>query len=133
MKKSIDVVAALIRKNNKFFLCRRKEEDNFGGLWEFPGGGVEEGETLFQAIEREIKEETDLTIKADNFIAEFFDENDYLRIKVFLFSCSIFKGKPEPKDCQDLGFFTLNEAEQLDLAPVDRKIINFLKNKRSPA
>lgn len=133
MKKSIDVVAALIRKNNKFFLCRRKEEDNFGGLWEFPGGGVEEGETLFQAIEREIKEETDLTIKADNFIAEFFDENDYLRIKVFLFSCSIFKGKPKPKDCQDLGFFTLNEAGQLDLAPVDRKIIDFLKNKRNSA
>ncbi len=126
-KKELDVVAALIEKNNKVLLCQRKEDDRYALLWEFPGGCVEEGEGFKKAIEREIHEELDLDIKAEKLIEEFTDEDPTLKIHVFLFKCSVKGGEPRTKDCNDFGFFTESEIEDLDLAPADKKIFTHLK------
>jgi len=121
MKRELDVVAALIKEGDTFLLCQRKKDDFYGGLWEFPGGAVEEDESLPQAVEREIEEELGLKIKAGELIGDFFDENEDLKIKVFLFRCSIRAGTPTCRDCQDFGFFTPAEMAPLSLAPVDGK------------
>ena len=127
-KKELDVVAALIEQEGKFLLCQRKDEDHFGGLWEFPGGTVEQNETLTSAIRREIKEELDFNVKpSGGVLREFYDENDWLKIRVFLIRCSLESGVPKSKDCKDFGFFNLGDMAELDLAPVDRKIFEFLK------
>ena len=127
-KKELDVVAALIEQDGKFLLCQRKDEDHFGGLWEFPGGTVEQSETLTFAVEREIKEELDFNVKpSGGVLREFYDESDCLKIRVFLIRCSVESGVPKCKDCKDFGFFDLSETAELNLAPVDRKIFEFLK------
>jgi 8-oxo-dGTP diphosphatase len=131
MKRELKVVAALMKKDNKFLLCQRKETDTFGLLWEFPGGVVEDNETFVKAIEREVKEELDLEVEAKNLIAEFEDENVDLKIIVYLFECIIKKGKAFAKDCQDFGFFSLGKIANLNLAPVDAKIFNYLTAKKS--
>ena len=128
MKRELDVVAALIQKDGKLLLCQRKDGDRYGGLWEFPGGVVEEEEAFTQAIEREIEEELGIKVKAEKLLSEFFDEDENLRIKVFLFSCFIKEGRLSTKDCQDFGFFSLTEAEKIDLAPADKKILAYLKS-----
>lgn len=65
----IKVVAALIERDNKFLIAKRSTGDsNVFGKWEFPGGKVESNENEFQAIEREIKEEFELNIKANKFL-----------------------------------------------------------------
>lgn len=65
----IKVVAALIEKNNKVLIAKRSTWDpNVMGKWELPGGKVELGEDEFCAIEREIKEEFELDIKAKEFL-----------------------------------------------------------------
>ena len=56
----VEVVAALIWKNNKFMICQRPEHKARGLLWEFVGGKVEKGETKEQALVRECKEELDI-------------------------------------------------------------------------
>ena len=68
-KASIDVVAAVIMKNDLFLIANRSFEDNSQGIWEFPGGKVEENETFSSALIREIKEELSLNIKVGNKIA----------------------------------------------------------------
>ena len=68
-KASIDVVAAVIMKNNLFLIANRSFEDNSQGIWEFPGGKVEENETFNSALTREIKEELSLSITVGNMIA----------------------------------------------------------------
>ncbi len=128
MKKELDVVAALIIKDDKFLICQREENDSYGLLWEFPGGCVELNETFQKAIEREIKEELDLEIKAEALIKTFVDENENLKIKIFLWSCKINKGILKAKQCNDFGFFNLKDIHTLNLAPADRKIYNYLKN-----
>ena len=128
MKKELDVVAALIKDSGKILLCQRLENDCYPNLWEFPGGCVEEGEELSQAIKREIDEELGLVILPGKMIKEFFDEDENLKIKVFLFACLIKSGQPETKECQKFGFFSLSDIESVDLAPVDRKIFNYIKS-----
>ncbi|MBD3246773.1 MAG: NUDIX domain-containing protein [Candidatus Omnitrophica bacterium] len=123
MKKEMEIVAALIGHQGKILLCQRNPEDHYGLLWEFPGGKVEPEETLTAAIEREIEEELDIEIKAEDLIGEFTDENPFLKITVSLFRCRIKKGRPRTKDCHALRFLSLSEAGTMDLAPVDRKIL----------
>lgn len=126
-KRRMDVVAALIKKDGQMLLCKRHAHDRYGDLWEFPGGGVEPDETRPAAIEREIKEEVGLEVRAGKEIAEFRDEDPTLVIRLFLIECAVISGEPVKADCADLGFFSLDEAERLDLAPVDKKIICYLK------
>lgn len=59
----IHVVAAIFTKGEKVLACRRASHKNSPGLWEFPGGKVEDGESSFAALEREIKEELGLECK----------------------------------------------------------------------
>ena len=57
-KKHIEVVAAVIKKDDKFFCCQRGQKNECAFKWEFPGGKIEPGETREEALKREIKEET---------------------------------------------------------------------------
>lgn len=66
---AVVVVGALIRKDNKILLCQRAAQKSFAGLWEFPGGKLKLGESLQQALEREIFEELKIKIKAGFLIA----------------------------------------------------------------
>jgi len=130
MKKELEVVAALIEKDGRILLCQRNEGDRYGLLWEFPGGSVESGEEFPQAIAREIEEELGLKVRAEGSGEEFFDEDAELKIRIFLFGCRILSGEPRAKDCRDFGFFTLKEMESFALAPADKKIYAWLKNKQ---
>jgi 8-oxo-dGTP diphosphatase len=130
MKRELDVVAALIKKGRKILLCRRHLHDHYGGLWEFPGGAVEKGETFEAAIEREIKEETDLNIKAVRLVGKFYDEDETLIIHIYLYRCDIISGQIAARDCADFGFFPLPDIARLDLAPADKKIYYFLLRKK---
>ncbi|MBN3040054.1 MAG: (deoxy)nucleoside triphosphate pyrophosphohydrolase [Candidatus Omnitrophica bacterium] len=129
MKKEFAVVAALIKKEDRFLLAQRNKEDKYADLWEFPGGKVEEGESREEAVAREIKEELDLDIEVQGFLRAFEDESPVLKIKVFLYLCRALEGKPSAQDCQDFGFFTLLDCQRLELAPVDKKIIDWLQKK----
>lgn len=122
----LKVVAALIKKGEKLLLCQRKEEDSFGLLWEFPGGTIQEGETQKEALIREIREEIGLEIEPGELKEVFTDVAPSLRIKVFLYEVRNFRGRPQCLDCQDLSFFSKEEIKKLNLAPVDRKIFEYI-------
>jgi len=132
-KKELDVVAALIKKDNKILLCQRREDDAFGLLWEFPGGKVEKQESRQEALKREIKEELNLDIEVGFMLAVFEDETDSLKIRDWLFEVLHFKGEILCVECKASGFFSLDQIQKLSLAPVDRKIYKFLKNKEKAA
>ncbi|MDD4293918.1 MAG: bifunctional GNAT family N-acetyltransferase/NUDIX hydrolase [Candidatus Omnitrophica bacterium] len=126
-KKTLDVAGAYIVEDGKFLLCKRKENDTFGGLWEFPGGCIESGETAFEAIEREIFEETGLVVHAKEKLSDFTDENETLKIYIEFIKCVIISGVPYAKDCDSLGFFDFVDAAKLELAPADIKILEYIR------
>ena len=68
--KFIDVTAAIIRKNGKVLIARRARGQHLEGLWEFPGGKIENGETPEACLKRELFEEFGIDVRIGRFIAE---------------------------------------------------------------
>src|SRR5262249_27986564 len=62
---SRSVIAAVIEKNGTYLVCQRPPEKRHGGLWEFPGGKVEDGESTLEAARRELAEELDMHATAE--------------------------------------------------------------------
>ncbi|MFA6079487.1 MAG: (deoxy)nucleoside triphosphate pyrophosphohydrolase [Candidatus Omnitrophota bacterium] len=122
-----EVVGALIEQDGKYLVAQRKFDDTFGGLWEFPGGCIEDGETKEEALRREIMEELGLEIEPSHLFLTLSDEIPTLKINVYLFESRIIKGEPKTLDCQDVRWVSFDELKELDLAPADKKALVWLE------
>jgi 8-oxo-dGTP diphosphatase len=83
----INVVAAVIKEGNEFFIAQRNREKDFGLKWEFPGGKVESGETFEDALKREIKEELRVSISIKSKIIEVPYSDHCLNILLHYYLC----------------------------------------------
>ena len=124
----IKVVAALIENDNKVLLARRSTGDiNVFGKWEFPGGKVEQDENEFDAIEREIKEEFDLTIKANDFITNNVCEYPTKVVDLRLYKCDYVSGEFNLHDHSEYKWVDKEELLEYDLAPADIPLAEYVK------
>ena len=83
----VEVAAALIEKDNSFLIAKRIEGDDFENKWEFPGGKLELGETPFMAIEREIKEELAINVRAVSHVGTWYHQLIDKEICLHLIKC----------------------------------------------
>lgn len=126
--KNILVVAALIKKNNNVLIARRSTGDeNVLGKWEFPGGKVEPNETEEHAIEREIKEEFELDIKANKYITNNVCEYPTKTVDLRLYECEYISGEFKLHDHSEYKWVNINELLNYDLAPADIPLAKYLK------
>lgn len=126
--KNILVVAALIKKNNNVLIARRSTGDeNVLGKWEFPGGKVEPNETEEHAIEREIKEEFELDIKANKYITNNVCEYPTKIVDLRLYECEYISGEFKLHDHSEYKWVNINELLNYDLAPADIPLAKYLK------
>lgn len=120
MKKLIKVVGAIIENENKEILCAlRSPKMSIPNHWEFPGGKIEENETLKQAIEREIKEELNCTV---NFIDIFNDdtyEYDNFIVNLITLKCKLVDGTPTASEHSKLLWLHRENLSSLKWAPAD--------------
>ena len=124
----ITVVAALIKKDNKYLIAKRKTGDiNVINKWEFPGGKVELNENEKQAIEREMKEEFDMNVKAIKFLVNNVCEYPSKTIDLRLYECDYVKGKFKLNDHSDYVFVSKEDLLNYDLCPADIPIAKFIK------
>lgn len=124
----IKVVAALIGKDGKYLLARRSTGDpNVMGKWEFPGGKVKENELEERAIEREIKEEFELDIKAIRFITNNVCEYPTKTVDLRLYECKYISGEFNLHDHSEYKYLTVDEILSYDLCPADIPLAEFLK------
>jgi len=124
----IKVVAALIEKDGKYLLARRSTGDpNVMGKWEFPGGKVKENELEERAIEREIKEEFELDIKAIRFITNNVCEYPTKTVDLRLYECKYISGEFNLHDHSEYKYLTVDEILSYDLCPADIPLAEYLK------
>lgn len=127
--KNILVVAALIKKNNDVLIARRSTGDeNVLGKWEFPGGKVEPNETEGHAIEREIKEEFELDIKANKYITNNVCEYPTKTVDLRLYECEYISGEFKLHDHSEYKWVNINELLNYDLAPADIPLAKYIAN-----
>lgn len=123
----IVVVAALIKKEEKVLIARRLTGDkNVLGKWEFPGGKVEKNENEFEAIEREILEEFELTIKAKNFLVNNKCEYPDKTIDLRLYNCEYISGDFNLHDHSEYQWVDKEQLLTYDLAPADIPLAKYI-------
>lgn len=124
----VKVVAALIKKDNKILIARRSTGDeSLLGKWEFPGGKVEPNENEYRAIEREIKEEFELNIKAMRFLTNNVFNYPTKTVDLRLYSCEYVSGNFKLHDHSEYKYIDKDELLNYDLAPADIPLARFVK------
>ena len=115
----VRVVAAVIREGERYLLCQRPLAKRHGGLWEFPGGKMHEGETVFEAVRRELLEELGVeTIRVGDQLAAHRDADSPYVIE---FYPAEIAGVVTCREHELLQWMTTTEVLAAPLAPSDRK------------
>ncbi len=123
----MQVVAALIVQSNRLLICQRREGGPFALKWEFPGGKVEPGEDLRQALWRELREELEIEVPSAR---EIFRHNhtyrDEVQVELIFFRVDEYRGKIANKVFHDVRCAGLEELKQFDFLDGDLPLIEML-------
>ena len=118
--KEIKVVAALIEKDGKYLIAKRSTGDeNVLGKWEFPGGKVEPNEDEMTAIEREIREEFELDVKAIRYITNNVCQYPTRIVDLRLYDCDYISGDFKLHDHSEYKWVSKDELISYDLVPAN--------------
>ncbi len=126
-KPVIKVAAALILHKGKVLMAKRHRDDVQGGLWEFPGGALEPGESLRDCLARELQEELGIQVEVGEEVAAVpYDYGGFI-VHLYLFRARVTRGKPTPLGCEEVRWVPWEEVGKLPLAPADRELLKLLE------
>ena len=124
---SIPVCAAVIKKEDSFLLAQRSFSSHLGGKWEFPGGKINEGETHWDCLKRELFEELCVIPTQYKYITTVHHSYGTKTVILHFYHCTL------PADCtihpqehEQIAWLTLPELISLDLAEADKKFVRHI-------
>lgn len=119
------VLAAVIERDGQYLVCQRPAYKRHGGLWEFPGGKLEPGESYLDAARREMSEELGVSVlSVGEALRTFADPGSPFVID---FVPVVITGDPQCLEHSALKWLALDALPALDLAPSDRRFVEFLQ------
>jgi 8-oxo-dGTP diphosphatase len=120
--------AALIDANGRVLLAQRPEGKDMAGLWEFPGGKVDAGETPEAALVRELREELGVETSVGCLWPLAFASHGYEKFHLLmpLFSCRVWQGKPQSLEKQKLAWANKDELRNYEMPPADVNLVQAL-------
>ena len=126
--KTIEVVAAAIFSScgDKIFIAKRPDSAHQGGLWEFPGGKKEEGETAQQALNRELEEELAINVKVSESLIKLQHEYSDKRIELDVYKVMSFDGEPFGAEGQETQWVYLSDIKNYEFPAANQAIIKAL-------
>lgn len=124
--KQVHVAVGVIVSNNMFFLTKRLAHVHQGGKWEFPGGKVEQGESVAEALHRELQEEIAIDVLSCTPLVKI--EHDYGDKKVLLdvFLVDNFQGEPTAQEGQEENWFSFKELSLVEFPEANVEIVRKL-------
>jgi A/G-specific adenine glycosylase len=117
-----EVAAAVIHRKGKVLIARRPEGKLLGGLWEFPGGKREKGESLKACLRRELREELGIATRVGREVAVFEHAYTHFRVTVYVFECVIHRGEPHPLEASEVRWAVPLKLSSFPMGKVDRAI-----------
>ena len=123
---SINVVAAIIKKDNLYLIVQRNKKKHLGLKWEFPGGKVQSNETFEEALTREIKEELNILITMYSKIADKKYKDDKIDIVLHYYLCTKHSGIMKLNEHENFAWVTKKNFDKYDFAEGDSNILSLL-------
>ena len=130
MKTLLVAAVALIDADGRVLLAQRPEGKSLAGLWEFPGGKVEPGETPEAALIRELHEELGIDTHASCLAPLTFASHSYddFHLLMPLFICRRWKGIPQPREGQKLAWVRAKDLRNYEMPPADVPLIPIIQS-----
>jgi A/G-specific adenine glycosylase len=122
------ITAGVVIKDRKLLITRRKPEGLLGGLWEFPGGKIKEGEAPFAACVREILEETGVEARIKEHLTSVKHAYTHFKIQMDVFLCDFHKGKIILNGPIDYKWVTIDQIDDYAFPKANLKFFKVLKN-----
>ncbi|WOH35819.1 8-oxo-dGTP diphosphatase MutT [Thalassotalea fonticola] len=126
MTKRVHVAVGVIYKDQQFFLTKRLEHTHQGGKWEFPGGKVENNETVHEALHRELKEEIAIDTLAMLPLIEISHDYSDKQVLLEVFLVDQFLGEPTAQEGQQQGWFRKEQLAGIDFPKANTPIVEKL-------
>ncbi|WP_244901916.1 A/G-specific adenine glycosylase [Phormidium tenue] len=120
-------VAVIWNGQDQILIDRRKQEGLLGGLWEFPGGKIEPGETIEACIAREIQEELGIEIAVGDRLCTVTHAYSHFKVTLNVHHCTHLSGDPQPIECDEVRWVTLDTIEEFPFPKANIHIINALR------
>ena len=125
-RKFIEVSAALIFRDGQLLITQRHAKSHLGGLWEFPGGKREAGESFEQCLVREICEELGIEISVVKLFEEISHDYPEKSVHLKFFICKIISGEPQPLDCAAVKWVRQPQLADFEFPAADTQLLEKL-------
>ena len=122
-------VAVISNQQGKILIDRRKAEGEMGGLWEFPGGKIEPGETVEECIQREIQEELALTILVGDRLTTITHTYKTFKVTLYVHHCQYVGGIPQALASEEILWVEPSQIHQYQFPQANQQIINLLQQR----
>ena len=123
------ISVGLIWRDNNILISKRHSNAMLGGLWEFPGGKIKEGESAKECVKREIKEELGVNVSVGGKITTIKHAYSHFTIELTAYHCQYQSGEPATLDCADFKWITTDQIESLPFPKANHKIFNKIPEK----
>ena len=124
--KTIEVVAAIIHRNGAYFATQRGYGE-FEGMWEFPGGKIEPGESRESALKREIQEELGIDITINKFLCTTEYDYPLFHLTMHCYLCNVETGEIELREHKSARWLTTELFDSVEWLPADKDVIENLR------
>lgn len=119
----IEVSAGLIFREGKLLITQRHAKSHLGGLWEFPGGKREPGETFEKALVRELREELGVEVSVGGLIEEINHDYPEKSVHLKFFDCQIVSSEPKPLGCAAVRWISRGELKRFSFPAADAQLL----------
>ncbi|MGM0588224.1 MAG: A/G-specific adenine glycosylase [Bacteroidota bacterium] len=113
-------------EDDKVLIALRPDDAMLGGMWEFPGGKQEKGETLQEAVKRELKEELGIVVEVQSKIMSLNHSYSHFKITLHAYFCSLIDGDPTPDASQEVRWVAIDELDDYPFPKANRKLTETL-------
>lgn len=123
----IEVSAGLVFRDGKLLITQRRPGDHLAGLWEFPGGKRDAGETFEDCLVRELQEELGITVAVGALLEDLVHAYAERTVRLRFYACRILDGAPQPLGCHALAWVTPLTLADYAFPAADARLLERLK------
>jgi len=128
-KPHVEVVAAILRKGEKVLIDKRSADGLLGGMWEFPGGKIEQDEDHSTALKRELMEELGISVNLEDLFGIYTHAYTHFTVKVHTYFAKIINGEPKALEADDIEWVDISALGDFPMGKVDRSVSNDLEKR----